>query len=207
MSWRSPCRRTTTRTSAAGGARARRRARCWNRGQKRRTRGRIRSRAPSRKRQQPPLAARRPTLPRFTVRPPITPLPLLALAPRATAAEALNPAGSRAYAAGKWHVPRFPSPDGPKHNWPLQRGFERYYGTITGAGSYYDPATLVRDNTTISAHGDPEYAPERYYYTHAIGEHAVRFIADHHRDHAADPFFLYVAFTAAHWPMHAFDED
>ncbi|HEY1381187.1 MAG TPA: arylsulfatase [Gemmataceae bacterium] len=124
-----------------------------------------------------------------------------------TIAEALKPAGYRAYAVGKWHVTRFTSPDGPKHNWPLQRGFERFYGTITGAGSYYDPQTLVRDNTTISAHGDPDYQPERYYYTHAIGEHAVRFIADHHRDHAADPFFLYVAFTAAHWPMHAFDED
>ncbi len=130
------------------------------------------------------------------------------LSPNAvTVAEALKPAGYRAYAVGKWHVTRFTSPDGPKHNWPLQRGFERFYGTITGAGSYYDPQTLTRDNTAISAHGDPEYKPERYYYTHAIGEHAVRFIADHHRDHAADPFFLYVAFTAAHWPMHALEED
>src|SRR3954463_6370940 len=55
-----------------------------------------------------------------------------------TVAEALKPAGYRAYAVGKWPVPRFPPPDGPKHNWPLQRGFERFYGTVTGAGSYYD---------------------------------------------------------------------
>jgi arylsulfatase A-like enzyme len=124
-----------------------------------------------------------------------------------TIAEALKPAGYRAYAVGKWHVTRFMAPNGPKHNWPIQRGFERCYCTITGAGNYYDPATLVRDNTMISAHGDPEYKPERYYYTNAIGEHAVRFIGDHRRDHAADPFFLYVAFTAAHWPMQAFEED
>src|SRR5262245_50418291 len=42
-----------------------------------------------------------------------------------TIAEALKPAGYRAYAVGKWHVTRFMAPDGPKHNWPLQRGFER----------------------------------------------------------------------------------
>src|SRR4051794_8887333 len=124
-----------------------------------------------------------------------------------TIAEALKPAGYRAYAVGKWHVTRFVAPTGPKHNWPLQRGFERCYCTITGAGNYYDPASLVRDNTMISAHGDPEYKPEKYYYTNAIGEHAVRFIADHHKDHAADPLFLYVAFTAAHWPMQAPEEE
>src|SRR5438105_11262584 len=49
------------------------------------------------------------------------------LSPNAvTIAEALKPAGYRAYAVGKWHVTRFTSPDGPKLNWPLQRGFERY---------------------------------------------------------------------------------
>src|SRR5205823_14536489 len=121
-------------------------------------------------------------------------------------AEALKPAGSRAYAVGKWHVTRFTAPAGPKHNWPLQRGFDRFYGTINGGGSYYDPSTVVRDNTMISPHADPDYKPERFYYTHAIGDNAVRFIADHHNDHSTEPFFLYVAFTAAHWPMHAFEE-
>ena len=124
-----------------------------------------------------------------------------------TIAEVLRPAGYRDYAVGKWHVTRFMKPDGPKDNWPLQRGFDRYYGTITGAGSYYDPSTVVRDNTMISPHADPEYHSERFYYTNAIGDNAVRFIADHHRDHADQPFFMYVAFTAAHWPMQAFEED
>jgi arylsulfatase A-like enzyme len=124
-----------------------------------------------------------------------------------TIAEALKPAGYRAYGVGKWHVTRFTAPDGPKHNWPLQRGFDRFYGTINGAGSYYDPATLVRDNTMVSAHGDPDYRPATFYYTDAIADHAVRFLGDHARDHADRPFFLYVAFTAAHWPMHALPED
>jgi arylsulfatase A-like enzyme len=124
-----------------------------------------------------------------------------------TIAEMLRPAGYRNYAVGKWHVTRFTAADGPRHNWPLQRGFDRYYGTIHGAGSFFDPATLTRDNTPISAHADPAYQPERYYYTDALSEHAVRFIGDHARDHADQPLFLYVAYTAAHWPMHALDED
>lgn len=124
-----------------------------------------------------------------------------------TIAEALAPAGYRSYTVGKWHVTRFIHPDQPKHNWPLQRGFARYYGMISGAGSFYDPWTLTRDNTRISAHADPEYRPERYYFTDAISDHAVRYVSEHQRDHADQPFFLYVAYTAAHWPMHAPDED
>ena len=54
---------------------------------------------------------------------------------------------------GKWHVTKFtrPKSDAEKHNWPLQRGFDRFYGTIHGAGSFFDPNTLVRDNQLISA--------------------------------------------------------
>jgi arylsulfatase len=124
-----------------------------------------------------------------------------------TIAEALRPAGYGTYAVGKWHVTKATQPDGRKDNWPLQRGFDRYYGTITGAGSFYDPGTLTRDNTMISPYADPEYQPKRYYYTDAISEHAVRFINDHRQKSPDKPFFLYVAFTCAHWPMHALEED
>lgn len=124
-----------------------------------------------------------------------------------TIAEVLAPAGYRAYATGKWHVTRHTRPDGPKHNWPLGRGFDRYYGTIHGAGSFFDPSTLTRDNTAISPFADPKYQPAVYYYTDAIADHAAQFVRDHARDHADRPFFLYVAFTAAHWPMHALPED
>ena len=124
-----------------------------------------------------------------------------------TIAEVLKPAGYRTYAVGKWHVTRFAGKDGPKDNWPLQRGFDRYYGTIHGAGSFYDPSSLVRDNTMISPFADPAYKPATYYYTDAISDHAVRFVGDHAKEHAQQPFFLYVAYTAAHWPMHALPED
>jgi arylsulfatase len=124
-----------------------------------------------------------------------------------TIAEVLRPAGYRNYAVGKWHVTRHVRPDAPKDNWPLQRGFDRYYGTLTGAGNYFDPATLTRDNTPLSPFADPEYKPPLFYYTDAISDHAVRFLNEHRRDHAAQPFFLYVAYTAAHWPMQARPED
>jgi arylsulfatase len=123
-----------------------------------------------------------------------------------TIAEALRPAGYRSYAAGKWHVTKQTRPTGnaEKHNWPLQRGFDRFYGTIHGAGSFFDPNSLVRDNQLISPYADPEYRPTDYYYTDAIADHAVRFVREHEGD---EPFFLYAAFTAAHWPMHALPAD
>jgi len=126
-----------------------------------------------------------------------------------TLAEALKPAGYRSYAVGKWHV----TPgQGPKvlaetNNWPLQRGFDRFYGTIHGAGSYFDPSSLVRDNRLITVANDPDYRPSTFYYTDAIAEHAVRFIRDHARAQKDQPFLLYTAFTAAHWPLHAKESD
>ncbi|MEN6425528.1 MAG: arylsulfatase [Phycisphaerales bacterium] len=124
-----------------------------------------------------------------------------------TIAEALRPAGYRTYMTGKWHVTRFIDKDGPRHNWPLQRGFERFYGTITGAGNFYDPATLCRDNTYVTPENDPEYKPATYYYTDAISDNACRYIKEHCGQSPERPFFLYMAFTAAHWPMHALEKD
>jgi arylsulfatase A-like enzyme len=125
----------------------------------------------------------------------------------ATIAEALRPAGYQNFAVGKWHITKHVGPNGPKDNWPLQRGFDRYYGTIRGAGSYFDPATLTRDNKVISAFADPEYCPTNYYYTDAITDHATRFIREHGQTPPDKPFFLYVAYTAAHWPLHALPAD
>lgn len=124
-----------------------------------------------------------------------------------TIAEALRPAGYSTYMAGKWHVTRHIDPDGPKFNWPLQRGFDRFYGTIHGAGSFFDPNSLTRDNTQISPYADPEYQPEEYYYTDAISDYAVRYINEHEQGNDEKPFFLYMAYTAAHWPMHALEKD
>ncbi len=124
-----------------------------------------------------------------------------------TIAEVLKPTGYRCYAAGKWHVTHHIAKDGPKHNWPLQRGFDRFYGMVSGGGSFYDPWTLCRGNTLISPYADPEYKPKTYYFTDAITDHAVGFLADHTKEHHDKPFFLYLTYTTAHWPMHALPED
>ncbi|MEC8779086.1 MAG: sulfatase-like hydrolase/transferase, partial [Verrucomicrobiota bacterium] len=124
-----------------------------------------------------------------------------------TIAEALGLAGYRSYMSGKWHVTRHILAEGPKENWPRQRGFDRFYGTIIGAGSFYDPATLCRENTYVTPVNDPEYKPETYYYTDAISDNAVSFLKEHAKSDGDKPFFLYLAYTTAHWPMHALPED
>ena len=126
-----------------------------------------------------------------------------------TIAEVLKSSGYSTYMAGKWHVTKKTKPtgDADRSNWPLQRGFDRFYGTIHGAGSFFDPNTLTHDNAYISPFADPEYQPDGYYYTDAVSDHAARFVTEHRQRHAEKPFFLYVAHTAAHWPMHAKDSD
>jgi arylsulfatase len=114
-----------------------------------------------------------------------------------TIAEVMKLAGYGTYMAGKWHVTPHIKPEGPRHNWPLQRGFDRFFGTIHGAGSFYDPNSLTLDNKQI-----PPW--QGFYYTNAISDYAARFVEEHDGD---TPFFMYVAYTAAHWPMHALEKD
>jgi arylsulfatase len=101
----------------------------------------------------------------------------------------------RTFLIGKWHVTN--SEDG-KESWPLQRGFDKFFGLIESVRSYYDPRTLTRDNTPIKA-------GKGFYLTDAITEHAIAYLqeASKHKE----PFFLYVAHTAPHWPLQALPED
>lgn len=116
-----------------------------------------------------------------------------------TIAEVLQQAGYATYMSGKWHVTPYDGEDQnpSKHNWPLQRGFEHFFGTILGAGSFYDPSSLTSDNEYI-------VPGENFYYTDAISDTAVAYIEKHTDD---KPFFMYMSYTAAHWPMHAKPED
>jgi arylsulfatase len=113
-----------------------------------------------------------------------------------TIAEALHAGGYNTAMAGKWHLT--PTSGVDNHNWPLQRGFQKYFGTIAGAGSYYAPVTLTRDNAPIEV-------PKDFYYTDAIAENAANYVEDFAKKDA--PFFLYAAFTAPHWPLQALDGD
>jgi len=113
--------------------------------------------------------------------------------------------GYRRYAAGKWHLCAI-DPDtgaGPRENWPLARGFDRYFGTIYGTGSYWRPPTLT-DGTDFIPH---DSLPADFHYTDAIAGNADTFLRDHARDHREQPFFLYLAHFAPHAPLHARPED
>jgi arylsulfatase A-like enzyme len=112
-----------------------------------------------------------------------------------TIAEVLRPAGYHTLMAGKWHVTPFSAS---KHNWPLQRGFEKFFGLIGSVRSYYDPPTLTRDN-------EPIRADKPFYLTDALTDQAVAYLDEFGRKR--EPFFLYVAYTAPHWPLHARAED
>lgn len=111
-----------------------------------------------------------------------------------TIAEAMRLGGYHTLMCGKWHLT--PAESNSKHNWPVQRGFEKYFGTIEGACSYFDPVTLTRDNSRTRAIGD-------FYYTDAIAENAIEYLKAY--SGREEPFFMYVAFTSPHWPLHALE--
>jgi len=119
-----------------------------------------------------------------------------------TIAEVLKEAGYGTYLSGKWHVAKDLTE--PTDSWPVQRGFEKFFGTIIGAGSFYHPNTLTRGNE--SAEHEATENPE-FFYTDAISDQAADFIRDHHDESPDKPLFQYVAYTAPHWPLHAHDED
>lgn len=119
-----------------------------------------------------------------------------------TMAEVLKGNGYQTYMSGKWHIAK--SLKEPSNNWPLQRGFDEFYGTIIGAGGFYDPNTLTRGNENIEHEAQED---EDFYYTDAISNQAVQYIKDHVETNSDKPFFQYVAYTAPHWPLHAKEED
>jgi arylsulfatase len=118
-----------------------------------------------------------------------------------TIPQVLKANGYRTYMSGKWHVAS--NLVKPTDAWPLQRGFDEFYGTIIGAGSFYDPNTLTRGNDNV----EHEAHAEGFFYTDAISDQAVEYIERHARERPEQPFFEYVAYTAPHWPLHAHEED
>jgi arylsulfatase len=115
-----------------------------------------------------------------------------------TIAEVLKAAGYATCLSGKWHLAS--EMRKPSDAWPTRRGFDRFFGTLTGCGSFFQPGTLTRGETNVE---DEALRPD-FFYTDAISDEAVAFLRE--RD-AERPFFLYVAYTAPHWPLHARGED
>jgi len=113
-----------------------------------------------------------------------------------TFAEVLAGAGYRTLMAGKWHVGSFSG------MWPLDRGFERYYGLIRGGSNHFKPHP-----DKLLMEGRRPVAPgEDFYTSDSFTDAAIDYVRES-RQRSDDPFVLYLAFTAPHWPMHAPPED
>ncbi|WP_076347993.1 arylsulfatase [Paludisphaera borealis] len=106
--------------------------------------------------------------------------------------ELLRTSGYRTYHSGKWHV------DGPV----LAGGFERSY-LVTDHDRNFNPREHFVDDRPVPL---PK-AEDHYYSTKAIAEHGVSWLAEHEKAHKDEPFFLYIAFTAPHFPLQAPAED
>jgi len=119
-----------------------------------------------------------------------------------TLAEALKPAGYATLMTGKWHLGM-----AEESQWPLQRGFEKFYGCLPGATKFFNPV----HPRGITLGNDPIVKPESttdrpYYTTDAFTDYAIRFIGEEQTGKDR-PFFLYLAYTAPHWPLHAHQEE
>ena len=122
-----------------------------------------------------------------------------------TIADVLREAGYATYLSGKWHVGEEPE------HWPLAHGFDRCFSLIQGAASYFDflpyrnerwppgnALTVVRDNEPVDLSDTSFYATDLY------TDEALRLLDEHDPE---KPFFLYLSYTAPHWPLHALPED
>ena len=111
-----------------------------------------------------------------------------------TIAEVLKEAGYATLMSGKWHLGV-----SDKSKWPLQRGFDKFYGCVVGATNFFKPTYprgIVYMNDTISINDD------NYYTTNAFTDYAIQFM-DESQEEDTKPFFLYMAYTAPHWPLNA----
>jgi arylsulfatase len=119
-----------------------------------------------------------------------------------TIAEELKKAGYSTYMSGKWHVGERPQ------HWPMKRGFDRYYGLISGASSFFEITPAERDKRRfVLDDKDYEIPKEGHYMTDAFTDHALGYLDQHKNNSSETPFFLYLAYTAPHFPLHALESD
>lgn len=119
----------------------------------------------------------------------------------ATLAEILKTYGYATFATGKWHLVEHTETTeaGPFDNWPLGKGFDKFYGFLQAQMDQYHPR-LVQDNTLITPPKTPE---EGYHFSEDITDKAISYIFHEKAVYPEKPFFLYLAYGAMHAPHHA----
>ena len=104
--------------------------------------------------------------------------------------------------SGKWHV------GDERQHWPDQRGFDRSFSMIWGASNYFNLKPYIHENqkeNVISKDGHKYKLPVDFYMTTAFTDHALQLLDE--RPEKEQPFFMYLSYTAPHWPLHALPED
>ena len=119
-----------------------------------------------------------------------------------TFGEVFKQAGYNTFLLGKWHV------GNDSAQLPLQRGFDKFFGFIDGAFSYLDGKPIVKGgkNTETFMSGNQTYSPTNsdFYLTDELTQRSIGFLKDKKND---NPFFLYMAYNAPHWPLQGKPED
>jgi arylsulfatase A-like enzyme len=134
-----------------------------------------------------------------------------------TIAEGLKNAGYDTAMVGKWHLSKTlwhpvrekhqkwvdhqveHEPFAPLETYPINRGFDKFYGVIWGVINHFDPFSLVEGEKAVKS------VPDDYYFTDAITDRATEYIKGFAK--SDKPFFLYYSHCAPHWPLHARKED
>lgn len=122
-----------------------------------------------------------------------------------TMAELYRDNGWASLMVGKWHLCKDSSLSeaGPRHSWPLQKGFDRYYGILDGFTNFHQPHRLYEDNHHVQV----DQYPDDYYFTDDLTDHAITMIDEVRSSHPTKPFFLYYAHGAVHAPLQAKRDD
>lgn len=107
----------------------------------------------------------------------------------------LKPLGYRSYHTGKWQILGASNP-------VAEGGFDRSY-TLVDQDRYFSPQEHYLNDTRLQ----PVARESEYYATTAITDYAIEWLDEHAEQHPRDPFLLYIAFTAPHFPLHALQED
>jgi len=118
-----------------------------------------------------------------------------------TMAEVMRANGYATLMVGKWHLCKDSdlSEAGSRHSWPLQRGFDQYYGFLEALTNFHHPHRLYEGNSVVQV----DQYPDGYYLTDDLTDRALRMIREVRAANPARPFMLYFAHGAVHAPLHA----